>query len=286
MIASFAKGTIELINPEYIFDSMVYRDHAKLLAWRKKYNLSRRAKKIKLKCVVCSAAYETTEGFRHKSMFCSRKCKAKHFGSSAAGKKLKAQNTRRYYLKNKEAILEKLRFRLAIDENYKLKRKKINQEYRKTPKGRAMRRASFNKGRAAIKQATPKWNDHDKIKKIYEYAKKIEINLNKNNSGKYANVHVDHIIPIHGKTFEGGYPVCGLNVWYNLMPSLETDNTSKQNFCPPEKQLRNTKIPHISLDKLPTPNKWIKFIESIHKHSIKSKHLMSNYIELNPRNIK
>ena len=272
---------------------MAYRDHNKYLAWRKKYNLTRRQKKIKLKCVECSSSYETTEGFKNKSMFCSQKCKAKHYANTPKGKKVKLEITKRYYSKNREAILEKLRLRMSTDENYKLKKKKLNQKYRKTTKGRAMRLASFYKGRVAVKQATPKWNDHKKTKKIYEYAKKIEIYLNKNNIGEYGNVHVDHIIPIHGKTFEGGYPVCGLNIWYNLMPSLESDNTSKQNVCPPEKQIKNIKIPHMSLDKLPQPTNWMKFVHSMYKHVIRSsgdkiykKQLMSSYVEMNPRNIK
>ena len=104
---------------------MAYRDHNKYLAWRKKYNLTRRQKKIKLKCVQCSSSYETTEGFKNKSMFCSKKCKAKHYANTPKGKKVKLEITKRYYSKNREAILEKLRLRMSTDENYKLKKKKL-----------------------------------------------------------------------------------------------------------------------------------------------------------------
>ena len=68
-----------------------------------------------------------------------------------------------------------------------------------------------------------------------------------------APVHVDHIIPIQGITFEEEAKVCGLNVYYNMMPVLESENESKKNFCPPSKQIKDIKTPHISLDKLPNP---------------------------------
>ena len=102
---------------------MAYSDHNKYLVWRKKYNLTRRKKKIKLKCVQCSSTYETTEGFKNKSMYCSKKCKAKHYGNTPKGKKVKLEITKKYYYKHREEILEKGRLKFATDENFKLKKK-------------------------------------------------------------------------------------------------------------------------------------------------------------------
>ena len=77
------------------------------------------------------------------------------------------------------------------------------------------------------------------------------------------------------------------------MPVLEADNESKKNYCLPAKQIKDIKIPHLSLDKLTQPKNWIKFIDTMYKNVIKSNHhknfekqVLSNYLELNPRRLK
>jgi len=241
-------------------------------------------------CKICNKKFTTKS---NRQIFCSKGCSAKghkisrdRFNHSPKGKELKQKYAKSP--KGKAVIkLKQTRYDKSIEG--KISRKK----YRSTDKGKSSNRFSTAKRRIDTRQATPPWNDEIKTKKIYDYASKIELYLNKNLKTKIAKVHVDHIIPLKGKMFDGGYSVCGLNVWYNLMPSLESDNTSKRNICPPEKQLKKIKMRHISLDILPQPANWMKFVHSMYKHVIRSsgdkiykKQLMSSYVEMNPRNIK
>lgn len=66
------------------------------------------------------------------------------------------------------------------------------------------------KRRAAKIKATPQWADLDEIKNVYLEA-------------KYFGMHVDHIIPLQGKT------VCGLHVWDNLQLLDPVENLRKGN---------------------------------------------------------
>ena len=73
--------------------------------------------------------------------------------------------------------------------------------------------------RAAKKQRTPKWltkEDFDKMKEFYKLA-----NILTNQTG--IKHHVDHIIPLHGKT------VSGLHVPSNLRVITAQENLSKNN---------------------------------------------------------
>ena len=64
--------------------------------------------------------------------------------------------------------------------------------------------------RALKKNATPVWADLDLIKEAYQEA-------------QYHGMHVDHIIPLKGKT------VCGLHVWDNLQLLDPIENIKKSN---------------------------------------------------------
>ena len=245
---------------------------------------------ISRNCKICNKNFITKN---NRQLCCSKACSAKnhkiardrynHSDKGKVSKTLYAKSPR-----GKAVIkLKRQRYEKTIQAKINVKK------YKSSDKGRAANRFFSAKRRIEIQQATPLWNDEVKTKKVYELASKIEKYLNKNNTGKYAKVHVDHIIPLKGKTFEGGYPVSGLNVWYNLMPSLDSDNVKKLNLCPPEKQLKGVTTPHLSLDKLPHPKIWIKFIQAMYKNAIKSSYdenfktkMVKNYIEINPRYLK
>ena len=209
---------------------------------------------------------------------------------------------KKYYLDNSEKIKKRSRIRYSekkdiikeqqkkyyysLTPEKKLKKNKLNRIWKKTPQGKASGRYDASMRRKAIKQATPIWNDDEKTKYIYNIAVKLE-KLFK------APVHVDHIVPLKGITFEDNAKVCGLNVYYNLMPVLETDNESKKNYCPPSKQIKEIKIPHLSLDKLPKPKHWVKFINLMYKRALEFKkgntkleEFNKSYIEVNPRKLK
>lgn len=64
--------------------------------------------------------------------------------------------------------------------------------------------------RVSKSQATPVWADIDLISEVYQEA-------------EYHGLHVDHIIPLRGKT------VCGLNIWNNLQLITKSENSAKGN---------------------------------------------------------
>ena len=75
------------------------------------------------------------------------------------------------------------------------------------------------KRRASLLQRTPKWlttDDLNKIKLLYKFSVTLKKILN-------ISYHVDHIIPLQGKT------VSGLHVPWNLQILSATQNRSKSN---------------------------------------------------------
>lgn len=200
--------------------------------------------------------------------------------------KFKKRSNKRYKEKKEIINEQRKKYYYSLTPEKKQKKNELNRKWKQTPAGLAYNRYDSSSRRKKIKQATPKWEDAEKTKYIYDIAVKLQKILK-------APVHVDHIIPIQGITFEDEAKVCGLNVYYNMMPVLEAENESKKNFCPPSKQIKDIKIPHISLDKLPNAKIWIKFIEGIYNNAVKSiqdenfkKQMLSNYVEVNPRNLK
>ena len=205
---------------------------------------------------------------------------------STNDKKIKDRSTERYK-KYKESILKQQSEKYAsISPEKKAEKNKKNQIWKKTALGKSYSRYDSSKRRKQVRQATPKWNDEDKTKYIYDIGIKLQTLYN-------STFHIDHIIPLKGIIFEDEAEVCGLNVYYNLMPVTENINESKKNFCPPAKQIKNIKINHLSLDQLPSPKDWIKFIDQIYLNALKSNKsskeralMQKNYIETNPRLMK
>ena len=74
-------------------------------------------------------------------------------------------------------------------------------------------RAYNAKRRAAKLQATPKWADQEKIRRIYNECPE--------------GYHVDHIVPIRGKL------VCGLHCEFNLQHLTAAENLAKSNKFTP-----------------------------------------------------
>lgn len=88
---------------------------------------------------------------------------------------------------------------------------KTNRKYKKAnpEKVKLWNKLDNARRRAAQLQRTPEWADQDKIKKIYENCPK--------------GYHVDHIIPLQGKT------VSGLHIETNLQYLTPTENLKKGN---------------------------------------------------------
>lgn len=75
--------------------------------------------------------------------------------------------------------------------------------------------AAAARRRARVLRQTPAWADHAAIEVVYQIAQKLREN------GR--DVHVDHFIPLRGKT------VCGLHVANNLQVIPATENYAKSN---------------------------------------------------------
>lgn len=246
-------------------------------------------------CKYCNKNFKTNIS---KKTYCSQKCQLRAYSKSAKGKEIKkkiylknqkiikSRSSARYKLK-KEEILKKIKKKFknrSLEE--KAKYNKRQREWYKTIKGRAISRRANSKKRLIIKDQTPKWNNEEYSKKIYLLASELESLLK-------TKINVDHIIPLRGRSYENNAPVCGLNVWYNLMPSIASENKSKNDLCPPLKKIPGIDAPHLTLDLLPEPKYWMKFMDFIYKNAIKSMEdpneieaIIKNYIQLNPRKIK
>jgi hypothetical protein len=96
------------------------------------------------------------------------------------------------------------------------RRKQTNAEFYKNNRGAVT--AYKAKYRAARRRACPPWVDDEhfaKIREIYCEAERMSKLMNE-------PYHVDHIVPLQGKT------VCGLHVWWNLRVIRGTDNNRRR----------------------------------------------------------
>lgn len=121
----------------------------------------------------------------------------------------RAETNKRWYEKHGVAYLERKR---AETKEKRLERYKeiITIDLDRWRKNRSLRSVAKLK-------ATPIWADAEhraRITEIYAIAQQLQEITG-------AVYHVDHIVPLRGKT------VCGLHVWWNLQPLLEKSNIVK-----------------------------------------------------------
>ena len=153
---------------------------------RRKYK-----KEINKICKHCETPFVDVSYAKTKK-FCSIKCQQVHFKTSPK-EKTKFKNW--YYNKGGKKICSDRR-----------------KKWYATPHGKSVEDAKRVRRRATQLNATPKWltkNDKEKIRKIYAKCPK--------------GYHVDHIIPLRGKS------VCGLHVPNNLRIITAHKNQSKGN---------------------------------------------------------
>lgn len=149
------------------------------------------------KCIKCNKIKDLSEFYKRKDSNTYRyKCKKCMFYDN------------KIYRRNNKNIVKKINNKWENANKIKVKLKK--KEYRNNNREKC--NAYSAKYRAKKLNATPKWltKEHlDKIKEIYESCPK--------------NYHVDHIVPLQGKT------VSGLHVPWNLRVITKKENLKKGN---------------------------------------------------------
>lgn len=158
-----------------------------------KFNIrSKSPLKYKAECKECQSAYRKS-----------------HFNNN---KEATLAKNKEWYLKNKEYRNLKAKEHYQNTKEYSLAKK---QEYRKNNRGLFAFYASSR--RTAKLKRTPKWADFGRIQMYYNVCAFF------NEVNGYIKYHVDHIVPMQGKT------VSGLHVHNNLQVILAEDNLKKHN---------------------------------------------------------
>ena len=194
-------------------------------------------------CIICSREYRkkfyNTEKGRERARKDYVKLRNKGYFDTEEYKAKEKNYRTKYYAEN----IEKIRKRESI--------------YRKSEKGKLVallsqknyREKNYHKirywdqkRRGQMANATPTWNDEFFTSEVF-YAAEL-INFQLDIEKKTERYQVDHIIPLNNKK------VCGLHVWYNLIPMKGSDNSSKSNKIPNQDYL----------DSLPSASEWVDFV--------------------------
>ena len=163
---------------------------------------------IRSECLKCAALY--SQSYRKKNPEQTRAASRKwRLDNPDRAKELDTSN----YAENRERYL---RHSANWREKNSEKDKRRQVEYRIS--NRARMTAIQGKRKASKIRATPKWADDDAIQDMYSAALAFRLYTGQ-------EYHVDHIVPLQGKT------VCGLHVEYNLQVLPASDNCSKCNRC-------------------------------------------------------
>ena len=142
------------------------------------------------KCLVCSNMYCKTQYTKNPDYY--------------------RQRAREWYHNNQNYTLERMaRWR----NNNRAVSREASSRWAKNNPAKVL--ATMNARRARLLQAIPAWANLDAIAKIYEKRKQISLDT-------HILHHVDHIVPLKGKT------VCGLHVENNLRIVPASENLQKQ----------------------------------------------------------
>lgn len=137
---------------------------------------------------------------------------------SVSGRKSKCKSCQsvlhaEFHKRNKEKYQALGKIRRSTEEYREKHRIKILESYYRDKSGFFARNA---KRKASKLKATPVWSDLVEIRNIY----KLSVLMSNSSGLKY---HVDHILPLQGKS------VCGLHIPSNLRIIPQVDNLSKNN---------------------------------------------------------
>lgn len=125
-----------------------------------------------------------------------------------------SEYNKRKYIENREKVLE--RVKEYKRKNPELKKQQDRDYIKRNPHVARAAKANYKKSR---KRATPKWLTKEHFGEIKEFHR-LAIEKAKETGIEH---HVDHIVPLQGKT------VCGLHVPWNLRVITHTENRQKTN---------------------------------------------------------
>ena len=145
--------------------------------------------------------------------FTGKPCKNGHLAERLVSSNVCVECARDWYERNKERAIASA---IASRAKNLDKVRAFDRSRKRRPVSNAMRAFHEAKRKSAKKNATPLWAYLDDILSFYEEAAKLTAKTG-------VSHHVDHIVPLQGKT------VCGLHVPWNLQIITLKENSMKGN---------------------------------------------------------
>ena len=161
----------------------------------------------------CKHGHLEQRDVKHGCMGC-RRVKKKAYKKTEKGKEAERRSKKTPAARAAKAArkvrqMERIKADPILLEAYRAKRREAKRLYAKTPAGKALQRRKSLAKEKKIRVATPKWGDKSAVNSFLD--------------GCPEGHHIDHIVPLRGKS------VCGLHVLENLQYLPAQENLKKSN---------------------------------------------------------